>query len=61
MELKEFVENFDSQTKIKIVENDEVLFEGNADVLEKLLRAKVKKQGCSKEDDVMVVKVAQYV
>lgn len=61
MDLKEFIENFDAQTKVKIVEKDEILFEGSVEVLEKLLRAKVKKHGCSKAEEFMVVNVAQYV
>lgn len=61
MELKEFIEHFDSKTKVRIIEKDELLFEGNAEILEKLLKAKVKKHGCEKSDDGMVINVAQYV
>ena len=61
MELKELIENFEAQTKVKIVEKDEILFEGSVEILEKLLRSKVKKHGCNKTEECMVVNVAQYV
>lgn len=61
MDLKELIENFEAQTKVKIVENDEILFEGSVEVLEKLFRAKVKKHGCNKTEECMVVNIAQYV
>lgn len=32
MELKEFVENFEPQTKVKVIEEDELLFDGNIDI-----------------------------
>ena len=61
MELKDFIGRLDSQTKVKIIQNDEVLFEGTGDILEKLLKAKVKKHGCASVDGSLVINVDEYV
>ncbi len=61
MELKEFIEHFDAETNVKIVEKDELLFEGKVEILVKLLNAKVKKHGCDNTEKGMVVNVEELV
>lgn len=61
MGLKEFIENFNSETNVRIVEKDELLFEGKAEILVRLLKAKVKKHGCDKTENGMIVNVAEFV
>ena len=41
MDLKTFVENFDSQEKIRIEHKGELVYEGNVEKLSKLLNYKV--------------------
>ena len=60
MELKEFVENFDSQTKVRIIWGEEMLFEGNVDILVKLLKAKVKSRGCERQNDSIFINVSSW-
>lgn len=61
MILYDFVANYDSQTKVKIIQKEDVLFEGSIDPLEKLLKAKVCKHGCLNDNGELVITVAEYV
>ena len=43
MELREFVDNFDSSETIRIVQKEEVLYEGKIETLAKLLHCRVQR------------------
>lgn len=61
MELKDFVENFSDDSKIKVTYKDgEVLYEGEAKKLLSLLKAKTKKGTGKMCDSVTCIEVIPY-
>lgn len=60
MELKEFVENFDPNGTIRIVQKDEVLYEGKIEPLVKLLNYKVLKRSGTIVDGITQIEVREY-
>lgn len=59
MTLKEFVENFNEAAKLKVFNNedDQVLYEGDAGTLLKLLNANVRLRSCVNDGDKLQVKI----
>ena len=60
MELKELVENFDPNGTIRIVQKDEVLYEGKIEPLVKLLNYKVLKRSGKLVDGMTQIEVREY-
>jgi len=60
MELKEFVENFDPNTTLRIVQKDEVLYEGKVEPLAKLLNYKVLNRSGKLVDGMTQIEVREY-
>jgi hypothetical protein len=60
MDLKTFVENFDSQEKIRIEHKGELVYEGNVEKLSKLLNYKVIPRSGKIADGVTQVSIRDY-
>lgn len=57
MHLKELIEVYSLQEKVKIVEDGKILYEGEAEALYQLLNAHVRSKCSRSEDGVTVVEV----
>lgn len=60
MELKEFLEKFDLETRVKIIEKEELIFEGKVATLDKILRAKIITHGCKKPGNEPIITMEVY-
>lgn len=60
MDLKAFVENFDPQEKIRIVQEDETVYEGDVGKLAKLLSFKVIPKSGKVADGVTQIGIRAY-
>ena len=60
MDLKTFVENFDSQEKIRIEHKGELVYEGNVEKLSKLLNYKMIPRSGKIADGVTQVSIRDY-
>ena len=60
MDLKTFVENFDSQEKIRIEHKGELVYDGNVEKLSKLLNYKVIPRSGKIADGVTQVSIREY-
>lgn len=52
MKLHDFVENYDPQEQIRIIHDDEVVYEGEAGKLAKLLSSSVSRESCKIVDGI---------
>lgn len=59
MELKQFVEDFNLNTIIRIIQKNEVLYEGKIDILVKLLNCKVLKKSGKLVDEITQIEVRE--
>lgn len=59
MELKQFVEDFNLNTIIRIIQKNEVLYEGKIDILVKLLNCKVLKKSGKLVDGITQIEVRE--
>lgn len=57
MELREFVDNFDSSEIIRIVQKEEVLYEGKIETLAKLLHCRVQRLSGKIVDGIAQIEV----
>ena len=60
MELREFVDNFDSSETIRIVQKEEVLYEGKIETLAKLLSCRVQRLSGKIVDGITQIEVIKY-
>lgn len=60
MELREFVDNFDSSETIRIVQKEEVLYEGKIETLVKLLHCRVQRLSRKIVDGITQIEVIKY-
>ena len=57
MELREFVDNFDSSETMRIVQKEEVLYEGKIETLAKLLNCRVQRLSGKIVDGITQIEV----
>ena len=60
MELREFVDNFDSSETIRIVQKEEGLYEGKIETLAKLLHCRVQRLSGKIVDGITQIEVIKY-
>ncbi len=57
MKLYDFIENYDPQEQVRIIHDDEVVYEGETGKLSKLLSSSVSRESCKIVDGITQINI----